>query len=210
MGCCSGKTAVQSSIAFSRTHERVEISEGGARVLKVGGGKDRVAAVETVMSEGRHFVEFTKEKGDVLFGLIRPEFDVEQGNNAHKEEDHIFYQCTGGHKYPGGGHWGNSTEAVDGDRFGLLLDLQAGSLIVFKNDKRLGMMAAGLEGSYCWATVLYDKGAAVTIKALRPPKVKGSTQTFADMTEDEAALAIQARVRSRAISTKADETRPVT
>ena len=108
MGCCSGKTAVQSSIEFSRTHERIEISEGGAKVTKVGGGKDRVAAVETVMTEGRHFVEFTKESGDVLVGLIRPEFDVEQGNNAHKEEDHAFYQCTGGHKYPGGGQWGAS------------------------------------------------------------------------------------------------------
>lgn len=212
MGCCSGKTAVQSSIAFSRAHERIEISDGGAKVTKIGGGKDRVAAVEKVMTEGRHFVEFTRESGDVLIGVMRPEFDVEQGNNCHKEEGHAFYQCVGGYKYPGGGQWSASTEAADGDRFGLLLDLEAGSLIVFKNDERLGMMAAGLTGSYCWATALYDKRAAVTIKALRLPKVAkaGSARSADDMTEDEAALAIQARVRSRATKAKADETRPAT
>ena len=83
-------------------------------------------------------------------------------------------------------------------------------MIVFKNDERLGMMAAGLAGSYCWATVLYNKGAAVTIKALPVPKVQSSARIADDMTEDEAALAIQARVRSRGTKTKADETRPAT
>ena len=39
-----------------------------------------------------------------------------------------------------------------GDRIGLLLDLDQGSMTVYKNDERLGvMMATGLSGGYCWA-----------------------------------------------------------
>jgi hypothetical protein len=34
---------------------------------------------------------------------------------------------------------------------GLLLDLNAGTLSVFKNDELLGEMRAGLSGPYCWA-----------------------------------------------------------
>lgn len=203
MGCCSGKTAVQSSrplrpLRFSRTHARVTIAADGLTATKIGGGKDRVAAVEEVIQTGRHFVEFTRSGSNVLVGLIRPEFDAEEGTEAHKEAEHCFYQCDGGYKYPGGASWGSSTGSAEGDRIGLLLDLEAGSLVVFKNDERVGMIAAGLTGRYCWAAVLYDKDSSVTMKRLEPPK-----KTAANMTEEEAAVVIQAQVRL-----KADETRP--
>ena len=38
-----------------------------------------------------------------------------------------------------------------GDRIGMLLDLDQGSMTVYKNDERLGVMATGLSGEYCWA-----------------------------------------------------------
>jgi hypothetical protein len=41
-----------------------------------------------------------------------------------------------------------------GDTIGLLLDVDAGTLTVHKNDERLGVMATGLEGRYCWAVSL--------------------------------------------------------
>ena len=42
-----------------------------------------------------------------------------------------------------------------GDRIGLLLDLDQGSMTVWKNDEKLGVMqAAGLRAPLCWAVSL--------------------------------------------------------
>ena len=40
------------------------------------------------------------------------------------------------------------------DHIGLLLDLDQGTMTVYKNDERLGVMATGLSGEYCWAVTL--------------------------------------------------------
>ena len=42
------------------------------------------------------------------------------------------------------------------DTIGLLLDLDKGTLSVFKNGRRLGMMKDGLGGEYCWFVVIYS------------------------------------------------------
>ena len=42
-----------------------------------------------------------------------------------------------------------------GDRIGLLLDLDEGSIAVYLNGVRLGVMDDGLSGEYCWAVSLY-------------------------------------------------------
>ena len=43
-----------------------------------------------------------------------------------------------------------------GDRIGMLLDLDQGSMTVWKNDEQLGVMQAeGLRGPLCWAASLY-------------------------------------------------------
>jgi hypothetical protein len=55
-----------------------------------------------------------------------------------------------------------------GDRIGLLLDLDQGSMTMFKNGRRLGVMATGLSGEYCWAALL-GWGSAVRIGAGRAP-----------------------------------------
>ena len=42
-----------------------------------------------------------------------------------------------------------------GDRIGMLLDLDQGSMTVWKNDVKLGVMVAeGLRGPLCWAVVV--------------------------------------------------------
>ncbi|EJK72548.1 hypothetical protein THAOC_05912 [Thalassiosira oceanica] len=55
--------------------------------------------------------------------------------------------------------WGNEEGSSDwqgreslegGGTIGLLLDLDEGTLSVFKNDRRLGVMKEGLGGEYCW------------------------------------------------------------
>ena len=46
-----------------------------------------------------------------------------------------------------------------GDRIGMLLDLDQGSMAVWKNDQHLGVMQAeGLSGPLCWAIELYREG----------------------------------------------------
>ena len=54
-----------------------------------------------------------------------------------------------------------------GDRIGMLLDLDQGSMTVWKNDEKLGVMQAeGLSGPYCWAADRYD-GDSARIEYLR-------------------------------------------
>ena len=47
----------------------------------------------------------------------------------------------------------------------MLLDLDQGSMTVYKNDKRLGVMATGLSGEYCWAVSLLDEDDSAHIEA---------------------------------------------
>ena len=42
----------------------------------------------------------------------------------------------------------------EGGRIGLLLDLGEGTLAVYKNGRRLGVMMGGLSGEYCWLAML--------------------------------------------------------
>ena len=72
-------------------------------------------------------------------------------------------------------NWGGSRESIITDKtwdgmesmfegeLGMLLDLDEGTLTVFKNGRKLGIMKRGLRGSYCWAVSMY-KGVNVTIK----------------------------------------------
>eukprot|EP01046_Picozoa_sp_COSAG06_P038611 COSAG06_NODE_4471_length_4220_cov_5.208202_9_plen_40_part_01 len=38
----------------------------------------------------------------------------------------------------------------EGTRIGMLLGLDQGSMTVYKDDERLGVVATGLSGEYCW------------------------------------------------------------
>ena len=48
-------------------------------------------------------------------------------------------------------------------KIGMLLDLNEGTLSVYKNGRRLGLMKRGLAGRYCWV-VKVMRGTQVTIK----------------------------------------------
>ncbi|EJK69816.1 hypothetical protein THAOC_08889 [Thalassiosira oceanica] len=63
-----------------------------------------------------------------------------------------------------------------GDTVGMLLNLGEGTLTVYKNSRRLGVMRDGLSGSYCWyATVNEDD--MVTIKRGTPPNIDNTMST---------------------------------
>ena len=57
-----------------------------------------------------------------------------------------------------------------GDEFlGMLLDLDEGTLSVYINGRKLGVMKRGLAGPYCWVVSLYG-GAQVTIRRGKIPR----------------------------------------
>ena len=145
---------------------------------------DRVAASTAVMRSGRHFAQLTAVvSGDMMmFGVIRPGFDVEGGASADDVDGHCFYFTGGGERCPGGHGWeGMQAAREQGDRIGMLLDLDQGSMSIWKNGERLRVMQAeGLRGPLCWAAELYRQGTSARIE---------STPAPASPTEEELAAA---------------------
>ena len=71
--------------------------------------------------------------------------------------------------------------ADEGERIGMLLDLNQGSMAVWKNDENLGVMQAqGLSGDICWAVSLFHEGGRARIESAPAP---------ASPTEEELAVA---------------------
>ncbi|EJK49548.1 hypothetical protein THAOC_31564, partial [Thalassiosira oceanica] len=50
----------------------------------------------------------------------------------------------------GGVEWDGMESCQSGDTVGMLLNLDEGTLTVYKNNRRLGVMKDGLSGPYCW------------------------------------------------------------
>ena len=106
----------------------------------------RTAASTAVMRSGRHFAQLTVLGGCLDIDVIRPGWEVEGEENAEQ---------------------GNRID---------MLDLDQGSMTIWKNDGKLGVMQAeGLSGPLCWAVVC-GKGDSVRIE---------SAPAFASPTEEE-------------------------
>ncbi|EJK76457.1 hypothetical protein THAOC_01780 [Thalassiosira oceanica] len=78
----------------------------------------------------------------------------------------------------------NGWEGMEGyqsdDTVGMLLNLDRGTLTVYKNNRRLGVMKDGLSGPYCWYVSLVKSQlltGAVTIKRGTLPNSDGATAT---------------------------------
>jgi hypothetical protein len=109
------------------------------------------------MRSGRHFAQFTVVEGVHMgFGVIRPGWDVEGGEIAAGADGHCFYATRDGHRYPGNSEWEGMQPAQEqGDRIGMLLDPDQGSMSIWKNGEKMGVMQAeGLRGPLCWAVSL--------------------------------------------------------
>ena len=65
--------------------------------------------------------------------------------------------------------WEGMERCSTGDTIGMLLNLDDGTMTVYKNNRRLGVMKDGLSGPYCWF-VTVSRGKAVTIKKDEPPR----------------------------------------
>ena len=142
----------------------------------------QAVAGKVVMRSGRHFAQFAVVGGGLLFGVIRPGYDVEGGEEADDVDGHCFYSTFDGQSDPGEHAWeGMQSADKPGDRVGMLLDLDQGSMMVYKNGLKLGVMVAeGLSGPLCWAASLYDAGGSTRIESAPAP---------ASPTEEELAAA---------------------
>ena len=87
-------------------------------------------------------------------------------------DGHCFYATYSGRRFPGGHDWeGKQNAREDGDRIGMLLDLDQGSMTVWKNDERLGVMVPdGLTGPLCWAVLVFEAGNSVRIESAPAPE----------------------------------------
>ena len=65
--------------------------------------------------------------------------------------------------------WEGMEGCDNGDTIGMLLNLDKGTLSVYKNNRRLGVMKDGLSGSYCWYVTI-DGNDTVAIKEAEMPR----------------------------------------
>jgi hypothetical protein len=169
--------SLRRGVVFGRSHAAMTLSEDGAlaTVDRAIYGCFITAASKAVMRAGRHYAQFTVVSGIYkFFGVIRPGWDVEGGEETDAVDGHCFYDTFSGHSPPLPGYrdWeGKQSAQKEGDRIGMLLDLDQGSVTVYKNDVRLGVMATGLSGEYSWAVSLINVmgGSSARIEAAMLP-----------------------------------------
>ena len=119
------------------------------------------------MSDGRHYWELqvsaSASKCSVFVGAVRPGLDHE---DTHCDSDGAWYLGL----YRGGlyrrGHTNSEPQGAfaEGDRVGVLLDLDAGWLRFYRNSKRCGPgFTEGVTGPLVRAAQVYSKGDALTV-----------------------------------------------
>eukprot|EP01046_Picozoa_sp_COSAG06_P024721 COSAG06_NODE_2032_length_7794_cov_35.231839_1_plen_402_part_00 len=178
------EASMEAAIAFERAHANIARSEGNAvaTMLTENDYSYYTAASGAVLKGGGlHMVQLTVRRGmNMYFGLIRADWGVEGGSWAQNVQGHCFYSTYSGIRFPGQSDWeGMQGAMTEDDRIGLLLDLDAGSLTVYKNDERLGVMQeSGLTDAagYRWAVSLLRKGDSARIDGPLPVAAREEDQ----------------------------------
>jgi hypothetical protein len=155
--------------------ECVELSEGGTVVTQIkepGETHDtRMILVTTgaELTEGRHYWEVEPLSEDYIFvGVTRPNLDPEEDYAVTDCTDAWFIDAEDGGLWGNGEHGGNDAgNYVLGDRVGVLLDLNNGSLLFFKNGVQHGpgYPAGSVTGPVAAAVQTSGEGEAVRLHA---------------------------------------------
>ncbi|EJK60811.1 hypothetical protein THAOC_18778 [Thalassiosira oceanica] len=160
-----------------------------------------------VMSSGAHYVEFLIT-GTPYIGIVRPmpgldagayqgdfqwfnvglfpDFLAQRSDDWGNSEVHACeYDCENGKMSFTDWdddqfdiEWEGMESCQSGDTLGMLLDLEQGTLTVYKNNRRLGVMKTELSGPYCWYASLVNRlsvADAVSIKRGTLPDSDGAT-----------------------------------
>jgi hypothetical protein len=148
----------------------VELSEDGTVATQIKDpGTFILVTTGTELSEGRHYweVELLSEDMNCFYGVTRPNLDP--------VGDYALAECTDAwFNADDGSRWGNGKEGGDGagdyeqgDRVGMLLDLNNGSLLFFKNGIQHGpgYAAGSVPGPVMAAVQMGEEGDAVRLHA---------------------------------------------
>ena len=113
-------------------------------------------------------------KGAPLFPWFHQHFTQREGSLQYNNTVNCcMYETFDGYCWSSDWGEGNSgRETWDGMErlsagsytIGMLLDLDEGTLSVYKNGRKLGVMKRGLAGHYCWVVALAAAGSQVSIK----------------------------------------------
>jgi Ca2+-binding EF-hand superfamily protein len=183
------------AVRFSHAHPEVQLQPSESEAESGAGGASSVTRLGNAssdgiwravscsemapMTEGEHFAEFTIEQQTfgIFLGAIRPNWDVQRHDGGAIASaagmlcGHCLYHSGSGRRWPDNKGWAGMEKARPGDRIGLLLDLDQGSMTAYKNGKWLGVMAAaGLCGDYCWAVSLGADADSVSIRYAPVPE----------------------------------------
>jgi hypothetical protein len=145
---------------------KITLSGEGLAATKDEDVNDQLVTGGSPMTEGRHYweVELTWTGGycGISVGAVRPGLDHDKG---HYDTNDAYYIFAGN-----GSLYGNGKEDADeqgrfatGDRIGVLLDLDAGWLRYYRNDKRCGPgFTEGVTGPLVRAVQLFNNSDKAT------------------------------------------------
>jgi hypothetical protein len=142
------------------------------------------------MTEGRHYweVELTKWTGvSCMIGVVRPGLDHD---TYHGNTNDAYLIDMGDGTLYGNGKCGDDRQGgfVEGDRVGVLLDLDAGWLRFYRNDKRCGPgFTEGVTGPLVRAAQVNRKGYTVTVlpAAVAPEGAGAADEPWEEPPESE-------------------------
>jgi len=139
-----------------------------------------------VMRGGKHFVKIRVDPGRSGAGVIRPikKWDGDGTFNPFCSSQHAAlrdndngrwgdsdvdicmyniryeecYACSWeeNSRFTGGDSTWDDTIVPEGSVLGMLLDLDEGTLAIYDDNRRLGVVKSGLTGEYCWGVCMYD------------------------------------------------------
>jgi hypothetical protein len=155
----------------------VKLSEGGKVATAISGNQKSYAHVTTgdELTEGRHYweVELLSDCHGMLVGITRP--NLEPAGNYFDASDNVGWFISlnygalyGNGKDPGRDPGDDEAGPYDqGDRVGVLLDLNTGSLLFFKNGVQhgLGYLAGSVKGPVVAAVEFGTTGNMVRLHA---------------------------------------------
>ena len=139
----------------------ITLSEDGLVATKTGYNYQLVTG-GSPMTEGRHYWEVQLGQGDALAGAVRSGLDHDKRH--HCDNDAYFIYGSDGALY-GNGKLGADPQGkfAAGDRIGVLLDLDAGWMRLYRNGKRCGPgFTEGVTGPLVRAAQLFS-GTKVTV-----------------------------------------------
>jgi hypothetical protein len=149
------------------------LSEDGLVATKNTGGAGYLVTGGSPMTEGRHYweVEYTSEDASriaFLVGAVRPGLDhdtfcIQCHANANGNDAYFIDGCYGA-LHGNGNYSAGVCRFATGDRIGVLLDLDAGWMRIYRNGKRCGPgFTEGVTGPWVRAAYLFQKGDKVTV-----------------------------------------------